>query len=70
MTAQKSASAKQDFANAIMRTFGKLDAGKIRTIDGSSEHLVVQLMESYGWDRAAAQAKVDQFLKRISFKPL
>ncbi len=70
MKTQKPVSAKQDFENAIMSTFGKIDAVKIRAIDGSSEHLVSQLMESYGWDRAAAQAKVDHFLKRMSRNPL
>ncbi len=51
-----------------MTTFGKLDAGKIHTIDGRSEQLVMQLMDSYGWDRAAAQSKVDHFLNRMSRK--
>lgn len=66
MQVQNAVPTTQDFSLCVMKTFGKLDADEIKSINGRPDLLVSCLSESYGWSRADAQAKVDRFMADIS----
>ena len=66
MPVQNTVRTKQDFSLCVMKTFGKLDAGEIKSIDGRADLLVSSLSENYGWSRAVAQTKVDRFMADIT----
>jgi len=63
MLFQKNKTAKADFARGILITFGKLDEGDIRAIDGRLERLSTLLTDRYGWTDPIAREMAERFIK-------